>query len=216
MKKPNQGKEPRDRCLHGDCRRQHGRVRLLSVAIGHRSLRDPGDRRLGSHGSWRNLPRAHLCQARKAAAGNRRALCLYPHRLWRFPGISDCLGLLDLDLGITAGHSGGLCRRHHRHVPRPAQPGHGHGADAGGHLGCGAHQSARRQGSRPLFRTDDLFENDTVRGDRDHWVVLHRSDAFQRVQRQRQTPADCDSSLGTADDVCLSRTRIRRPSRPAT
>ena len=52
-------------------------------------------------------------------------------------------------------------------------------------------------------------------GDRDHWVVLHRSDAFQRVQRQRQTPADCDSSLGTADDVCLSRPRIRRPFRPA-
>ena len=47
------------------------------------------------------------------------------------------------------------------------------------HLGRGAHQSARRQGGRPLCRTDDLFENGTVRGDRDHWVVLHRSDAFQ-------------------------------------
>ena len=133
--RPQQGKEPRDRCLHGNCRRQHGRLRLLPVATGRRSLRHPGDRRLGPHGSRRNLPRAHLCQARKTAAGNRRALCLYPHRLWRFPGISDCLGLLDLDLGITAGHCGGLCRRHHRHVSRPAQPDHGDGADAGGASG---------------------------------------------------------------------------------
>jgi hypothetical protein len=25
-------------------------------------------------------------------------------------------GSIDLDLGVTAGHSGGVCRRHHRHV----------------------------------------------------------------------------------------------------
>jgi basic amino acid/polyamine antiporter, APA family len=49
----------------------------------------------------------------------------------------------------------------------------------GGALGCGAHQSARRQGGRPLCRADDLFENDTVWGDRDYWFVLRRSDAFQ-------------------------------------
>ena len=154
-------------------------------------LRHPGDRRLGPHGSRRNLPRAHLCQARKTAAGNRRALCLYPHCLWRFPGISDCLGLLDLDLGITAGYRGRLCRRHHRHVPRPAQPDHGDGADAGGALGCGAHQSARRQGGRPLRRADDLFEIDTVRGDRDYWAVLHRSDAISASS----TPAASRCSL---------------------
>ena len=65
-----------------------------------------------------------------------------------------------------------------------------------------------------LFAELMTYPKWSVRRDRDHWVVLHRSDAFQRVQRQRQTPAVCDSSLRTIDDVCLSRTRIGdRPGR---
>ena len=60
---------------------------------------------------------AKLARLRPETGG---ALCLYPHCLRRFPGISDCLGLLDLDLGITPGYCGRLCRRHHRHVSRPA------------------------------------------------------------------------------------------------
>ena len=57
----------------------------------------------------------------RLAPADRRALCLHPSRLWRLRRLSHRLGLLDLDLGVAAGHRRRACRRGGRPVPAAAE-----------------------------------------------------------------------------------------------
>ena len=135
---PSKWEKPRHHGVHCDRGRQHGGLWLLPFPGGRRTLRQSRNPRLDRHGSRRSLPRSHIRKARKVSPCNRRALRLYTHGLRRLRGLPDRVGLLDLDMGVTARDCDRVCWCRHGRISWPAQSHYGGGTHARRHLGGSA------------------------------------------------------------------------------
>ena len=145
--------------LLGPGRRLRHRLGNLHDAGRAGALRQPRAYKLGRRGHRRHPGRGHARRSGPAPAQGRRALCLCAGRLWRFRGLSGCLGVLDILMGRLGGHRHRLCgllrRLFSGRNPEPRPVGE---RRAGGHLVLGRGQLSGRARDRDHGPGDNAFK----------------------------------------------------------
>ena len=94
--------------MHGSHHGQYGGVGILRVACIAGTVWSAGYCELDRHGCRGCLPGVGVRTARALLSCDGRPIRIHPRCLWRLRGVSGCVGLLDLNLGLTPGDCGRL------------------------------------------------------------------------------------------------------------